>query len=484
MSIARHSLYNVGGAIVPLLVSLVTVPLYLNAIGLDRYGVLSIAWLFLGYFNLFDLGLGRATAHRISNLSALSDSDRSRAFWSALLLSLLLVIVAVVIFVPVGRYGLELLRFGSTDLRLEAVRALPWLTICLPFGIINSVLVGALEGRQRFLKLNVIVSLGTVLTAIAPLATALLVSPALPGLIAAAVGARVLTNLLLLLACVRAVPARLPVALDRKNCAALLHFGKWATVTNMIGPILSVWDRYAIGVFISSAAVALYVVPFNLVSQLVVVPWALMRAAFPRLVSTDTADISRLAHESWLVLTILMTPLTLLMLVLIGPFLHFWIGADTATRSAPVAYVLLLGFWANSFAQLPFTILQARNQPRIPALTHLAELVPYLIILYVALQAFGIVGAAVAWTVRSVADGLLLFRFGGLPKALLAHLVIPASLLVAALVVALQLPMFSPARWLAHGTIIIAALLVLFLRHSKASLELLKRIGSLVDREG
>jgi O-antigen/teichoic acid export membrane protein len=57
---------------------------------------------------------------------------------------------------------------------------------------------------------------------------------------------------------------------------------------------------------------------------------------------------------------------------------------------------------------LPFGLIQGVGRPDITAKFHLLELPAYLLLLWYAVQAWGVVGAAVAWTARVGADLLLL----------------------------------------------------------------------------
>ena len=57
----RNSALNLIGQIIPLVIAVFGIPFIIRIIGNDRFGLLSIALIVLGYFTIFDLGLGRAT---------------------------------------------------------------------------------------------------------------------------------------------------------------------------------------------------------------------------------------------------------------------------------------------------------------------------------------------------------------------------------------------------------------------------------------
>src|ERR1700742_4754765 len=92
------------GSVLPIALSLVTVPLYLKLIGPERYGVLAIAWLLLGYFGLFDLGLGRATSFRVAQLHSGTRQQRADTFWSALVVNLFMGVIGGLALWVASRY--------------------------------------------------------------------------------------------------------------------------------------------------------------------------------------------------------------------------------------------------------------------------------------------------------------------------------------------------------------------------------------------
>src|SRR6185369_14368076 len=102
--IARHTLYNVVGALVPVAVSLVSVPLYLKVIGLDRYGLLAIFWTLLGFLGFLSLGMGPAVTQRLATMSDASDRDRSQLVWAALAVNLAMALVGGVLLVVAAHF--------------------------------------------------------------------------------------------------------------------------------------------------------------------------------------------------------------------------------------------------------------------------------------------------------------------------------------------------------------------------------------------
>ena len=56
--LVQGAAWNLAGLVLPLAAALVAVPGLVRALGPERFGVLTLAWALVGYFTLFDLGIG------------------------------------------------------------------------------------------------------------------------------------------------------------------------------------------------------------------------------------------------------------------------------------------------------------------------------------------------------------------------------------------------------------------------------------------
>jgi O-antigen/teichoic acid export membrane protein len=90
MSLRKNTVWNLLGGGLPLLAAVISIPYCLNRLGSEAFGVLTLIWALIGYFSLFDLGVGRALTFEISRLRS-NDSSESipAALQAGLLLTLL-----------------------------------------------------------------------------------------------------------------------------------------------------------------------------------------------------------------------------------------------------------------------------------------------------------------------------------------------------------------------------------------------------------
>ena len=59
--LAHNVVLNFLGQMIPLLIGVFTIPFFIKRLGTEHFGLLSLAWVILNYFIVFDSGLGRTT---------------------------------------------------------------------------------------------------------------------------------------------------------------------------------------------------------------------------------------------------------------------------------------------------------------------------------------------------------------------------------------------------------------------------------------
>jgi O-antigen/teichoic acid export membrane protein len=414
VSVARNSIWNFAGQIAPLFLGVFAIPILIHRLGTDRYGVLTLAWVLVGYFSLFDLGIGRAITKLLAEKIALEDSvSAARLIGTAIFTMLLLgTLFGGVLFALAPWLTTSVLKIPPA-LRAETLRSLPLLAIAVPFVTVTCGLRGMLEAQQNFAAVNALrAGLGAA-TYLGPLVV-LPFSHSLFPVVVTLAAARVIGCGLHYWVCHRYIPVfSQSKGLDRHALRALLGFGSWYTISNLSSPIMVYLDRFVIGSLLSMSAVAYYATPLDAVTKLWVIPVAFAGVLFPAFseaLATGNRERTNSLYERGIGSILAIVFPSVLVIVLFAPEgLRLWLGANFAVRSAVIMRILAIGVFTNSLANMPYALLQAAGRPDLTAKIHMVEVPCYLALLYWGIWARGLEGAAIAWTVRLSVEAAVLF---------------------------------------------------------------------------
>ncbi len=406
--VLANSGWSLAGSALPILVLLVTVPLYLEQVGAARYGALAISWLLIGYFGQADFGIGRAVTRRLAALSGSHAAQRAGIVSSGLIVTAVIGVLGAASVYVLGGWFFAVPFEVETRLQTELLASLAIIAIGAPVVGIIGLASGSLMGLDRFRPVAMGNMVGSSLTQVLPLLAVFFVSSHLAVLIAASLVAR-LVHLAVLLPAVRSSVFSgqrfLPSSAEARG---LLKFGKWVMVSALVGPLMIVLDRFAIGGVLGAVAVAAYTIPFQIASRTMILPSAFMQALFPQF-SADQGNSDASRPALYVTATAsLFAPVAIALICLAEPLLALWLGAELDARSVAVAQIVMAGFWINAVGAVPFTLLQARGEARFTAMLHLAELPFYLAALLLLGQAYGLAGMAAAFALRCAADCVIL----------------------------------------------------------------------------
>ncbi|GAA0266916.1 oligosaccharide flippase family protein [Alteraurantiacibacter aestuarii] len=434
MKIATNSLLSFLPACLAIVIGIATVPIYINMIGNDRYGALMIAWLLLGYFGQADFGIGRAIAQRIGAMAKDDRSGMARAVWSALFsVAAFGFVGAALIYAMSSLFFSELFKVDEV-LRAELLDSLWLLALCVPLIAIAGVVSGALTGLERFKLVSLGNTFSNAASQILPLVVAWQFSHELKYLIGSALVGRLLGLAMVSFGVWKTFLKGESIAPSKDEFRRLAGFGAWIMVTAFVGPLMTISDRFVIGAVMGAAAVVAYSVPFQIALRTMIFPYGIIQALFPRMAAQEHGESIELSRTSLVFIGQLYAPIIIGLICLAGPLMKLWLGDNLDLRSILIGQIVLVGFWVNALANVPYTFLQARGNPRFTAILHVCELPAYFLLLYFLGTSFGLAGAAIAFALRCALDCIvLLYKARLLTAPMLRKLAAPGGLVAIAL---------------------------------------------------
>lgn len=402
--IIKNTVLNAAGLVIPGLLFIPAAAYLARTLGVEQFGLLLLMYAMLGYSGIFDAGMTRAVIRKIAQSKTKDEDD----FIMGTALGAVLVISAIPVF---------LVLFFSDDIAVwlkvsenhtaDTVAGLKLLALVVPLFLITVVAFSYLEGKEEFQKLSLYKVITGAVMATAP-AIAVYNDASLVSAVLGLLGARIFTAILAIFSLNMSIGIR-NLKFDKKVLIDLVTFGGWISLSNIISPVMVYMDRFILSNSVGAASVAFYNAPSDLIEKISVLPGALARTIFP-LFSRLGSHIEyekKIYFGLVIVLLILLAPLFLMA----ESIMDLWLGEPYGLQSSFILKILIIGFFFNALAQIPFAAIQAKGHSRLTALLHLTEVAPYLLLLFYLVDILGLVGAAYAWTARVIIDFFCLLFF-------------------------------------------------------------------------
>jgi len=408
-TVAVSTLWNLAGRAGPMLVALATTPVLIHELGPTRWGIFAIALALVGAFGVLDFGIGRALTRALAeHIGAGTGAEAATLVKSGLILLSCVGLVMGLAAAGLAYWWASYVVDVTPALRHEILVALLVLCMAVPLVVLNAALWGVIAAHQRFRSANLNVIPITVMYYIGPILI-LQVYDNLEGVMAALLLCRVAMTFAFWRICVHAMPSLRAAGIDLRLLRPLLRIGGWMTVSNILFPVLGYIDRFVVAAVVSPAATGYYATPSDLVTRLSIISNAMMSSAYPAMAATFRTNPTATAvlfGRSIVTLTAALMMPALLVVAFSKLILTFWIGAAFASHAASAMCWLGVGVLLSGADSVVATLLDSIGEPGVNARFSLCEVILYVPLVAFMVHEFGIEGAAIAWTIRCLADFL------------------------------------------------------------------------------
>jgi O-antigen/teichoic acid export membrane protein len=444
--LAGNSILNLGTGTLISVLNLIFVPPMLHTFGTELYGVLSVTWVVLANLSWLDFGFSRASAKYVAHELGLGrPREASMWTWTAVITQTVMGALGAVILWTAAPVIVKYIHVtpNQRDLVILTLRVFAF---SIPIDFATRSMSGVIQAGQRFDWMNGlglfsnlftfgVYTLGIIYGANFLIIIYGLFALRIVNLIGAYWGAcKILPEL-------KSLPnlETLPQSY-RSHVYTMIKYGSWVALASVIGPLILYFDQSIVSVIIGVAFLPFYTIPFNLLSRLGLFPSSLTSTLFPAFSALQArVDWHRIevyfvrAHRYLLTALI---PMLFVVYVWAPEILRLWISADFSAQATPAFRVLAFGYGIALLAPLSGALIEAVGRPDLLAKLYLVELPLNVLIVWELTKHFGIVGAALSYTIRCTIETVIVWwivfravKFS-YKKFLKEGLLIPSSTLI------------------------------------------------------
>ena len=406
-SIAKNSLYNVVGWLLPAIVQLVSVPYIVKNLGYDSYGIWTLVMAVMGYFAFLDMNMLKGGIRYLAEYDGKKDTKRANQVANFGLLAYLAIglIGMLVIAACVDTLLLNMLKI-PIELKEMARATLYMASLGFLFLMMQNYLLSIPKALHRFdisNKIEMTFTVGSILLTVCLLYMGY-------GLLEVVIG-RLLANFACILIAYRSINKVMPYykftpTIDKEIIKKVSSYSLVSFAGRIGMTTTSYANTFVAGSLIGTSAITIFTVPFMLVERIMNISSRLSMVIFP--IASELGSQSK--HDELIVIYRKMTKyifninifLTLMICLFSLEIMTLWMGQEFAEKSTLILILVSIGFLFNTTTGLPSLVNDGIGHPKVTsifAFIHGAVSVTLLIIFG---QLYGLNGIAFGYCMASI----------------------------------------------------------------------------------
>ena len=401
--ILGNTVATIVSVLIPGLLGLWSLKPLLELLGAETFTLLSFFWVYTSHLGFFDLGISRNLG---IELPKLPNGEKSKlaneSIRKGLAYSVLgILVVAFLLFViPIFNPQFSVVF----QFRVFAV-LLAW----VPLAVIQMIMRGFFEASESFISAAVFRAYNQSVLFLVPWVMAYSGYHDIFQMVVVITVARVLSLFPALYWLMRQYSLAIIKKIEDQE-VVIHRNNQWITLSNLSGIVNGSLDRFVLLSVLGAQAIGAYVFAQDFGIRILVLSSSFALVLLPFF----SRNQSKVQNHIWVkrgIGLILLSHIALGLILFFGQshLIHGFTNMPLAQDVIDFFWIFLLGITANGIGHILLSALHSHRELKRPALWHVISAVLYIPLLYWVVQVFGLSGAALLWSVRSVVDTVVLY---------------------------------------------------------------------------
>jgi len=404
MSLKKNVIANFAGSAWSALMGLAFVPLYIQRMGVESYGIVGVFSSLMAVLAVLDLGLSQAMSREMARLSVGVQNDRRRAdvartleiiYWTiAVAIGFLIVLLAQ----PIASYWLnpEKLTRESLQYAIQIVG----LVIALRWPV--SLYMGGLNGLQRQVQVNVLLGVIATMQGVGALAVLWFVAPTIQAFFVWQAVVALIQVIAFRSALWKLLPTDRSANFDNKVLADTWRFAAGMSGISLLATVLTQLDKVILSRLLTLSDFGYYTFSATVAGVLFRLIGPVFTAYSPRLTELvergDQKALVKAYHEGSQLLVVATIPAAVIVALFSREILTIWTGnPDLVLHASLLVSLLTIGNAINGLMHIPYALQLAHGWTKLAFYQNLISVIIIGPAVYIATREWGGHGAAAAW---------------------------------------------------------------------------------------